>query len=71
MIFAQLKNGIIVNTIVVDDTSLLYLFEDDPATGEPYDALFQIDAVFPRPGIGWSYDNVQFVAPPPPPEEEA
>lgn len=70
MIYAQIKNEIVVNTIILDDAALLPLFQNDPMTGEPYDLMLQIDMVYPRPGIGWIFNGLTFIAPPPSPEIE-
>lgn len=68
MIFAQIKDGLVVNTITLDDASILSLFQNDPVSGEPYDHVLQIDFLYPRPGIGWTFDEIQFI-PPPKPED--
>lgn len=60
MVFAQIKDGVIQNTVVLTDISLIDLFK------EGYDDIFQIDATFPQPGIGWTFDGVRFIAPPKP-----
>ena len=74
MIYAQINNQKIVNTLELNDGSLLPLFANDPNTGIPYDAVIQIDIIFPQPGIGWSYINGIFyppsVAPPAYPSPE-
>lgn len=57
MIYAQIKDSIIENVIIIDDESLLSLFS------EGYDDLVQIDDVNPRPGPGWSYDGEDFAPP--------
>lgn len=62
MIFAQISCGQIQNTIVLDDKSLLCLFLNDP-NGFPYDFVIQVDSMYPRPGIGWSFDGISFTAP--------
>lgn len=67
MVFVQIKNQIIINSIVIDDISLINLFKNDPITGEPYDYVLQVDSIYPQPGIGWSFDGITFTAPPPPP----
>lgn len=63
MVFAQIKNGIIKNTIVLDDESQIELFNFDPLTNDPYDEILQINQLYPRPGIGWTYDGIIFIAP--------
>lgn len=64
MIFAQISNKKIVNTIELEDDSLLNLFKIDPSTGMDFDCVLQIDTIDPLPGIGWSYDKGIFIAPP-------
>lgn len=64
MIIAQIKNNIVLDTIVVDDLSLLPLFVDDLITDLPYDNLVRIDTLDPRPGVGWSYNGTTFSPPP-------
>lgn len=52
MIYAQIKNNVIVNTIVFDNganQSLIDLF------AQGYDHLKRIDNKNPVPGIGWNY----------------
>ena len=62
MVFAQINNNVVVNTIVLDDMSLLPLFQSDPS-GNPYDSVLQIDYVFPQPGISWTFDGIRFNPP--------
>lgn len=59
MVYAQIKNNIIVNTIILDDTSLTSVF----AAG--YDYFIQISTSPGSPAIGWSYNstNNTFSAP--------
>lgn len=66
MVFAQVKDNIIQNTIKLDDLTLLPLFQINPRTGEEYDMVIRIDMTYPQPGIGWTFDNVQFNPPPEP-----
>lgn len=54
MVYAQIKNGVVENTIVLDDLSIYGLF----LTG--YDHLIRIDEMVPQPGIGWLYDGNGF-----------
>jgi hypothetical protein len=56
-IYAQIKNNTIINTIKLDDSSLLPLFQIDPQ-GNPYDSVMQVDMIYPQPGIGWWFDNI-------------
>lgn len=60
MQFAQIKNNLIENVIALNDLSLLPLFSIG------YDLVIRIDELNPVPGIGWSYDGMDFTAPPPP-----
>lgn len=62
MIYAQIRNGVIVNTIDLKDESLLSLFETDQ-NGTPYDLIEQVDSIVPQPGIGWTFDNVNWNPP--------
>lgn len=57
MVYAQIKNGLIQNTIVLNDASLESMF------AEGYDALIRVDNLSPEPGIGWAYDGTNFHAP--------
>lgn len=59
MTYAQIKNGLVVNTIHLDDSSLSSLFS------QGFDAFVAIDAVSPTPSIGWSYNGTTFTAPAP------
>ena len=63
MIYAQILNNKIVNTIMLDDASLLPLFSADQ-NGNPYDSVVQIDTLSPQPGIGWTFNNVNWCPPP-------
>ena len=62
MIYAQITNNTIMNTIELNDSSILYLFNKDP-NGNPYDSIVQIDNLNPQPGIGWTFDNVNWNPP--------
>lgn len=57
MIYAQIKNGIVRNLIVLDDDSLAHLF------AEGYDLCIRVDQLDPQPCIFWSYDGENFSAP--------
>jgi hypothetical protein len=58
MIYAQIKNGIVVNNIVLNDTSLLSLF------GQGFDCNpIEIDNLNPVPQIGWTYNGTNFLPP--------
>lgn len=63
MNYAQIKNNIVVNTIVLQDENLLTVF----LVG--FDALVRIDLLENPPSIGASYVNGVFIAAPeePPP----
>lgn len=63
MIYAQIKDGVIKNTIVLKDDSLLDLFRTDPMTGVSYDSVRLIEHLYPRPGIGWTFDEIMFAPP--------
>jgi len=57
MIYAQIKNGKVQNTIVLMDTSLVSQFS------EGFDYFIEIDQLSPVPGVGWGYDGAIFTAP--------
>lgn len=63
MIFAQVSNSLVVNTLVLNDISLLSNYYKNPITGIPYDYILQVDATFPQPGIGWGFDGIRFIPP--------
>ena len=69
MIYAQIRNNIIINTIILDDPSLISLFSIDQ-NGNTYDSLVQIDNIVPQPGIGWTFDNVNWNPPTPIPTSQ-
>lgn len=54
MIYAQIKSGVVVNTISLTDVGLISLF----STG--FDSFIRIDTLSPVPGIGWTYDGMNF-----------
>lgn len=64
MVYAQVTAGVIVNTIIINDVSLLPLFQVNRVTGIPYDMVVQVDQLYPQPGIGWTFDNIRFQPPP-------
>lgn len=64
MVFAQVQDGIVTNTIILNDYSLLPLFQKDQL-GNLYDYVLQVDATYPQPGVGWAFDGIQFTPPPP------
>lgn len=70
MVFAQIKNGTVKNTIVVDDESVLSMVQVDLMTNEPYDYVLRVCNLTPQPGIGWSYDGETFTSPPIPTDVE-
>jgi hypothetical protein len=57
MIFAQILNGIIMNTIILNDLSLIPLFT------EGFDSCIRIDQLSIQPSIGWTYDGTNFSPP--------
>lgn len=59
MIFAQIKDNVVRNCIVLEDADIQELF----LVG--YDYLVRIDEIDPRPGPKWTYDGENFVPPPP------
>ena len=46
-----------MNTIVLDDESLIPLFSAG------FDYFIEIDGLEPLPGVGWSYDGTNFTPP--------
>lgn len=60
MIYGQIKNGVIQNTIVLEDANLSSLF----AIG--FDFCIRIDNLTPIPGINWNYNGTTFSTPTPP-----
>lgn len=57
MIYAQIKNNSIKNVIILEDESLISLFEVG------FDSCVRIDNINPVPAINWSYDGINFSAP--------
>jgi hypothetical protein len=57
MHFAQIKNGIIQNIIVLDDMSLESVFS------QGFDYFIRIDNIDPVPHLGDLYDGVNFNKP--------
>lgn len=54
MIFAQIKDGIVSNIIVLDDETLIPLFK------EGFDDIVRVDQLQPYPSPGWTYDGNTF-----------
>jgi len=63
MIYAQIKNGFIMNIIYLLDTDILSLFYTDPLTNDIFDYVIRIDNLDPQPCIGWTYDGENFYPP--------
>ena len=57
MVYAQILNNIVVNTIELEDSTLVSIFT------QGYDACLQIDNLSPVPAIGWKYDGTNFYSP--------
>lgn len=57
MILAQIKNGIIINVVVVDDETKV------PWLTHGFDQVVIISQEPDGPGIGWTYDGENFIAP--------
>ena len=57
LIWAQILNGVVVNIIVLNDTTLIPIFT------QGFDYLIEIDQLTPQPGIGWTYDGTNFTQP--------
>lgn len=62
MVFAQIKDSVVVNTLVLGDG-----VDQEPFLSG-YDHLVRIDELNPRPGVGFTYDGANFSAPAVPPE---
>jgi hypothetical protein len=60
MIYAQIKYGLVLNVVVIDDSSLLSTF----LIG--YDFLIEIDQLTPMPQVGWIYNAAFSTFTPPP-----
>ena len=54
MIYAGVKNSIVVNCLV---------FKIEPVRGHGFDDLIDITDMSPRPGIGWSFTDGEFSLP--------
>lgn len=57
MIYAVIKDGVVKNTIVVDDPDFLKHVQGE------YDATIQVDQLTQRPGPGDLYDGSKFIRP--------
>jgi len=57
MTYAQIKDGVVNNTIVLDDETLASVFS------KGFDYLVRIDLLSPCPGPGWLYDGANFSPP--------
>lgn len=57
MIYAQILNGLILNVIELDDSTLVSEFTNG------FDFCIQIDTLSPVPAIGWKYDGTSFYSP--------
>jgi len=55
--YAQISDGVVENTIILDDVSLI------PQFAAGFDYFVRIDELDPVPGIGWSYDGNNFSPP--------
>lgn len=64
MLYAQIKNGIIINIIKLDDSSVIDNFSTN------FDYFIRIDQLYPRPSMGWSYSNSTFQRPSDPTKTE-
>lgn len=58
MIYAQVKDSLVINTIVLDDTNLIPLFSSG------YDYFIEISDDPGSPAVGWSYDPILGFSPP-------
>lgn len=60
MIYAQIKDGVVSNIIVLNDEQYIPLFS------QGFDELLRVDQLLPYPSPGWTYDGQDFF----PPEQE-
>ena len=63
MIYAQIKDGLVRNVIVLDDPSIVDLFYVSPLDGSRFDVVERIDHLTPVPQIGWEYQQGHYVNP--------
>ncbi len=56
-VWAQIKNGVVENAIVLNDESLIPIFS------EGFDYFVRIDEMDPRPGPQWLFDGQVFTNP--------
>jgi hypothetical protein len=54
MIYAQILNGIVRNTIILENAIQIHLFRKN------HDHCIRIDHLIPQPSIGWFYDGATF-----------
>lgn len=64
MLYAQIKNGIVENVIILDDVALI------PKFSEGFDYFIRVDEMDPQPGVLWLYDGEKF-SPPVAPSEDS
>lgn len=64
MIYAQIRNGSVVNAIIIDEGTPLGVFS------QGCDYLIRIDELSPQPGTDWNYDGENFTRPPDPIQAE-
>lgn len=57
MVYAQIKNNRVINTIILNNEELLPIFKQN------IDDCIRIDEISPRPGIDWNYDGGEFSPP--------
>jgi len=56
MIYAIIKNGLVVNTIIADESFAA-------AIKNEYDFVIRVDQLDPQPGLTWTYVDGIFTAP--------
>lgn len=56
MIYALVKNGVVINTIVADDNFISTISSN-------YDACVRVDNIDNPPSIDWLYDGQNFTDP--------
>lgn len=63
MIYVQIKDGVVVNKITLEDKSLIPIFS------QGFDYLISTLNIVPEPEIGWTFSFGQLTAPPAQEEE--
>jgi hypothetical protein len=56
-LYAQITAGVVVNVIVLNDSTLIAAFSAG------FDAFVRVDQLNPQPWTGWTYDGTNFAPP--------